>query len=55
MATNPMVVGDDVHKEPVAPFHLNFTPGFQGWLDRHDTGLAFSTYAAGKVVMVGRG
>jgi uncharacterized protein (TIGR03032 family) len=55
MATNPMVVGDDVHKEPVAPFHLTFTPGFQAWLDRHDTGLAFSTYAAGKVVMVGRG
>lgn len=55
MATNPMIVGDDVHKEPVAPFHLNFTPGFQDWLARHDAGLAFSTYAAGKVVMVGRG
>ncbi|MGB3810790.1 MAG: TIGR03032 family protein [Parvibaculum sp.] len=55
MATNPMVVGDDVHKEPTAPFHLNFTPGFQAWLARHDAGLAFSTYTAGKVVMVGRG
>lgn len=55
MASKPMVVGDDVHKEPVAPFHLNFTPGFQGWLARHDVGLAFSTYAAGKVVMIGRG
>jgi uncharacterized protein (TIGR03032 family) len=52
---NPMVVGDDAHKEPTAPFHLNFTPGFQDWLGRHDVGLAFSTYAAGKVVMVGRG
>lgn len=55
MAMTPMVAGDDAQKELKAPFHLNFTPGFQAWLARHDSGIAFSTYAAGKVVMIGRG
>lgn len=50
-----LLAGDDVHKEPVEPFHLNFSDGFRAWLNRHDCGLAFSTYTAGKVVMIGRG
>lgn len=51
----PMLAGDDVGKEPVAPFHLTFSSHFRPWLAKLDTGIAFSTYTAGKLILLGVG
>ncbi len=48
-----LVDGSD--KPGVGPYHLNFSPGFRGWMLAHKMGLALSTYEAGKVVMLGAG
>lgn len=35
-------------------FRVVVSPGFSGWLESHDTSLAFSTYQLGKLFLVGR-
>jgi len=49
------VVGDDVGAAPTNPFHLHFSDGFAAWLAGRHAALAFTTYTAGKVVLVGPG
>lgn len=42
------------HK-PSQPFALHFSRQFEGWLKDFNAGIAFSTYQAGKVFMIGVG
>jgi uncharacterized protein (TIGR03032 family) len=50
-----MVVGDDVGGEPRNPFHLHLSPGLGSWLAESRVAMAFSTYTAGKLIVLGPG
>lgn len=52
-ASQARVVGDDVSEVPKNPFELKFSKGIIPWLAKLNGALAFSTYTAGKVVIVG--
>lgn len=47
------IVGDDISDTPKNPFHLHFSEGLIAWLSGVNGALAFSTYTAGKMVIVG--
>lgn len=49
-----MIRSDDATARP-SQYQLTFSDGFRAWLLQHRIGLAFSTYEAGKVVMLGVG
>jgi len=49
----PRVIGDDVQDEMVNPFHLHFSDGMVNWMTQLNAAVIFTTYTAGKVVLVG--
>ena len=51
------IIGDTPQKkkEQVNPFNLHITPSFRQWLAQERISLAFTTYEAGKLVIVGSG
>lgn len=51
----PSLAGDGVGVEGDNPFHINYTAGLTAWMAQNALSLAFTTYSAGKVVLIGPG
>ncbi|EHS52559.1 Conserved hypothetical protein CHP03032 [Rhizobium sp. PDO1-076] len=54
-APKPHIAGDGVGKADSNPFHVTYSQGLVAWMRGHNLSLGFSTYAAGKVVLIGPG
>ena len=50
-----LLAGDDAHREPDNPFHLELSADLRAWLATNRTSLGFTTYTFGKVVLIGPG
>ena len=50
-----LLVGDSPKGEAVKPWHLTTSEFLHAWLDRVSASIAFTTYEAGKLVLVGPG
>ncbi len=51
----PILAGDGVGVEDDNPFHVTYSGDLGAWMAHHNVSLAFTTYTAGKVVLIGPG
>ncbi len=54
-ASTPIIAGDGVGAPQQNPFHATFSSDFAAWMTAYDLSLGFTTYTAGKVVLLGPG
>lgn len=50
-----LLVGDSSNKEPIKPWHLTTSAHMHQWLSRVGASIAFTTYEAGKLVLLAPG
>lgn len=53
--SKPTLAGDGVGVKDDNPFHLTYSAGLIAWMARHNVSLAFTTYTAGKALLIGPG